>query len=206
MPEALARSPWPGVILFAVLYASDYVLTLVSARLYASRGRHKIVLEGSYELNPVFQKHVDSGRWFSLRWLIGVSSLCLLAAALWWLSELSGGYQLYLFVVGGMLFLQMALHTRHLRNLHLFATALGDDGIRGRIEYPRWVILSSSAFEFLVFAGLYAVAYVVTESVLLLGGTVLCLLAAAKHYILFRRLGVARVGGSLTPIRPPGVK
>jgi hypothetical protein len=184
----LTESPWPSVLLVAVLYSSDYVLTLICARLYQQRGRRTILIEGSFELNPIMQKHVDSGRWFSGRWLIGVGTLCVLFPVLWWLMTDIGWQQGYFLMLGGMVFLQLAVHTRHLRNLFLFVTALGDDGIRGRVEYPRWVVLSMSAFEFLIFAGLYAVSYVLTGSVLFMGGAALCLLMAAKHYGLRRRL------------------
>jgi hypothetical protein len=190
VPEALATSAWPGVTLVALLYSSDYVLTLISARLYHTRVKQKIVIEGSFELNPIFQKHVDSGRWFSGRWLLGFGTVCVLFLALWWLTTDTGLQQLYLFVLGGMVFLQLAVNTRHLRNLFMFTTAFGDDGIRGRVEYPRWVMLSTSAFEFLTFAGLYAIGCLVTGSMLLMGGAVFCVLIAAKHYVLRRAIRV----------------
>jgi hypothetical protein len=163
-------------------------MTLITARLYATRAKQKIVIEGSFELNPLFQQDVDSGRIVSRRWVIGMAVLIALVSVLWYLTRDAGWPQAYLFVVGGMLFLQLAVQTRHLRNWFLFTTALGEDGIRGRIEYPRSVVLSQSAFEFLVFGALYAVAYLATQSVLLLGGTVTCLGIATKQYLLRRQL------------------
>jgi hypothetical protein len=192
--QALTASPWPGVALVALLYSTDYILTLVCARLYQARGRQKIEIEGSFELNPLFQKHVDSGRWFSGRWLLAVVTLCIFFRIVWSLTGDVATERMYLLVLGAMIFGQLAVHTRHLRNLFLFTTALGDDGIRGRLEYPRWVVLSASAFEFLTFAGLYFVAYALTDSVLLLGGAVSCLLLAIKQYVLRRTLRTGVVG------------
>jgi hypothetical protein len=94
-----------------------------------------------------------------------------------------------------MVFQQLAVHTRHLRNLFMFTTGFGDDGVRGHIEYPRWLLLSMSALEFLTFAGLYALAYAATGNILLGGGAVFCLLTAAQHYRVRRRL---RPSGSPT--------
>jgi hypothetical protein len=188
VPEVLLQSPWVGAALAGLLYSSDYVLTLISARLYETRGKERVLFEGSFELNPILQKDVDSGRWFSWKWLLGVGTVCLLFPVLWSLCRQVGWQEVYLFVLGGMLFLQLALHSRHLRNLFLFSTAFGEDGIRGRIEYPRWVMLATSAFEFLTFAGVLGIASLVSGSVMLMGGAAFCLLIAAKHYALRRRV------------------
>src|SRR5258708_24418110 len=48
------------MILWGLLYVSDYALTITCARLY---GRQKtIVFEGSYEITPFFQRDINSLR------------------------------------------------------------------------------------------------------------------------------------------------
>jgi hypothetical protein len=56
------ESLWPGLAFWAVLYISDYYLTLTCARLYQRGVREKIEFEGSYEITPYFQADIDSLR------------------------------------------------------------------------------------------------------------------------------------------------
>lgn len=72
MSHYLFQSLWPTLAFWAVLYISDYVLTVTCARLYRGGIDRNIVFEGSFELNPVFQKDIDSLRWLSPRfiWLL----------------------------------------------------------------------------------------------------------------------------------------
>ncbi|MGH9735597.1 MAG: hypothetical protein ACRD8A_13530 [Candidatus Acidiferrales bacterium] len=72
MSHFLFQSLWPTLAFWAVLYISDYVLTVTCARLYRGGIDRNIVFEGSSELNPVFQKDIDSLRLLSPRfiWLL----------------------------------------------------------------------------------------------------------------------------------------
>jgi hypothetical protein len=56
---------WPGLLLWAAVYSSDYAATILSARLYRAKAKEHLVFEGSYEVTPYFQKDVDSLRWVS---------------------------------------------------------------------------------------------------------------------------------------------
>jgi hypothetical protein len=171
---------WPGAVVWSVLYISDYFLTLTCARLYQAGASEKIVFEGSFELTPFFQKDIDSLRKISPRFLILlVLSNCYLLLV-WWLVGVSQN-ELYQFALGYMILLQLMVHIRHLRNLFLFRAMSRTDGVRGRIEYPRPLLLRMSAFECLTFSGLYFVLFAIVQSYFLLGGTIACLLLAAKH-------------------------
>ncbi len=179
------RSVWPSLIVALALYCLDYALTLVSAKLYHTRVKEKFVVEGSFELNPLFAKDVDAFRSLSPRFFAGMGILGVLLAALWNMTiRIASWPQAFLFVFGGLVFLQAAVQVRHLRNLFFFMAGFGPNGVQGRIEYPRSLVLANSSFEFLTFAGLYGVIAVLTRSWLLLGGAVTCFLMAGKHCIL----------------------
>src|SRR5262249_29585706 len=60
---------WSGLMVWVVLYVSDYSLTLACARLYRQGVCDKIVFEGSFELTPYFQADIDSLRAVSPRFL-----------------------------------------------------------------------------------------------------------------------------------------
>lgn len=165
--------------LWIALYISDYSLTLFCARLYVAGIRDKIVIEGSYELNPFYQKDIDSLRLISPRFVAVLLIMSAFLYALWNLTR-PATPEMYLFVLGMLVGVQLAIHVRHLRNLFTFRAAR-TDAIRGRIEYSRPTSLRISAVEMLSFAGLYFVLFGLTGSWFILGGTLSCLTIAIKH-------------------------
>ena len=64
----LATSPVPGVMLWIILYISDYVLTIYSARGFREIGHFQF--EGSFELTPQFQRDIDALKPVSTRHII----------------------------------------------------------------------------------------------------------------------------------------
>jgi hypothetical protein len=171
---------WPGITLWALLYVSDYTFTIACARMYHAGVRDILVFEGSFELTPLFQRDVDALRTVSLRfilalvWGIGVLGL------LWWLSR-DVWPEAYVFALGAMVLVQLAVHVRHVRNYVLFRRTLAGQGVRGRVEYPRHLMLQLSALELVCFAIVFLAGFLATWSSFLLGGAVGCLVNAAKH-------------------------
>jgi hypothetical protein len=53
---------WPGLTVWCVLYISDYVLTHNARSPVSGWGERELVLEGSYEITPYFQRDIDSLR------------------------------------------------------------------------------------------------------------------------------------------------
>jgi hypothetical protein len=181
--DILRDSVWPGLILWIVLYVSDYMLTIACARLY--RAQDKVAVDGSFELTPMFQADVNALRRVSPRFLI---FLCLSTAFLWvaWYmtSQLPELPEAYAFILGAMVLLELAVHSRHLRNWFLFRRVLKIDRVQGRLTYPRDVMLSASAFELRVFAGLFIVLFLITANWFFVGGAVTCAATASNHAIL----------------------
>ena len=54
----LAQSPWIGIILWIILYISDYYLTIYSARGFRQIGHFKF--EGGPELTPQYEKDIEA--------------------------------------------------------------------------------------------------------------------------------------------------
>ena len=184
MFDILLDSPWAGPLLWAAIYISDYCFTIACARLY--RAQDKVVLEGSFEITPLFQADVNALRRFSPRFLLILFASTGYLFFVRWISGPSSGLRdLYLFVLGVMFLLEATVHMRHLRNWFLFKHAL--PMIQGRVEYPRGIMLKMSAFEVLTFSGLYVALFLATGSVFFLGGALACCVISAKHYRLARR-------------------
>src|SRR5512133_2935631 len=88
----LASNPWYGIILWIVLYTSDYYLTLYSARGFREIGY--IQFEGSFELTPKYQKDIDALKPFSKRHLVALILSSLFLALLWWLTRYNFYFEL----------------------------------------------------------------------------------------------------------------
>lgn len=184
---AFYDGPWLGLVMWAVLYTSDLVFTMTCARLYQHGAREFVVFEGSYEITPYYQSDVDALRLFSPRFFAALAVSCALQATIWFLTmRVLILPDLYLFALGAMVLVELTIHIRHVRNLFLFRTLLAGHGIKGRIEYPRPIMLRLSAMEIVSFAMLYAILFVVTDSWFLLGGAFACLSLAVNHRKLSR--------------------
>ena len=191
MPEFFLNSPWPAVMAWAVLYVSDFLMTLTCARLYHKRGSAKVAFEGSFELNPVFQRDIDSLRYFSPRFL-GLLLLTSSLVALLWVLEASTMPEVYAFFIGAMISIELAIHVRHLTNLYLYGWIIGSDEVRGRLEYARPAILKISAVQILAFSVLFIVLFAFVASPFLAGGAASCALLSGKHWALARKATAAK--------------
>ena len=105
------------MVVWGLLYISDYALTTVCARLY---GRQEtIVFEGSYEIAPFYQRDIDSLRVVSPRFIFILVLTLGGLGFLWILNKSSPAPELWQFVLGVLVGAQLAVHMRHLRNLVL---------------------------------------------------------------------------------------
>jgi hypothetical protein len=188
-------SVWPGLTVWVLLYISDYALTITCARLYLGGVCEKIVLEGSYEITPFFQRDIDSLRLISPRFLamLFVSTLLL---AIVWVFSVQWVPELYVFASGSMILIELTVHIRHLRNLFMFRAIAKSDCVRGRIEYSRPFILQMSSNELFVFSGMYLLLFVFTQSWFVLGGATSCLSNAIKHRRLSRKASSKAAGAA----------
>lgn len=177
---------WLGVTIWALLFISDYSFTIACARLYRRGVNEKIVFEGSFELTPYFQKDIDSLKKFSPRFLFVLVRTVIALSIIWYMTGFLQMPDLYSLVLGALVLLQLAVHKRHLQNFFLFRAILKSDQVRGRIEYPRPLILRQSSFELLAFAGMFALLALCTWSIFILGGALSCAATGAKHWQLSR--------------------
>ena len=176
----LATSPIPGVILWMILYVSDYYLTI-----YAARGFHEIghvQFEGSFELTPQFQMDVDALKPVSRRHILWLALSSLLIVLIWWLTKRLLFFPwTYLLYLGMFLLLEVAVHIRHLRNISLIREIRKNGGVEGEIKYRKWFSYRISASEFYVYSVLFLIFAVLTYSPFFLGGAIMCFGTGFKH-------------------------
>jgi hypothetical protein len=182
--DLLIGTVWAGPLLWALAYLSDNLLTIACARRYQSQ--NKIVFEGSYELTPFYAADVNALRSLSPRFLLALAFSAGYLVLVQRVCAASPSLEpLYLGILGAMLGLQMTVHVRHLRNWFLFTEVI--EHVRGRLEYPRRILLRASAHELGLFASLYVVAFAVSASPFFLGAALACGVLSLNHRLMARR-------------------
>jgi hypothetical protein len=176
----LAESPWPGVILWIILYISDYYLTIYAARGFREIGHFQF--EGSFELTPQYQKDIDALKPVSRLHMILLTLYSLLIVLIWWFTRSFAFFPwTYLFYLGMFLLLEAAVHFRHLRNGSIIRRVRKSGGVEGEIFYRKWFTYRISAAEFYSFSVFFFVIAILNYSAFFLGGAVMCFGTGLKH-------------------------
>lgn len=174
---------WVPLAVWTVIAGSDYAFTLYGARQYHSILKEHIVLEGSFELTPAFQEDVDAQRRVSPRVLRAVLATNAALLAVWALSVMLLGMPLvFAFVAGGAILRSLGVHVRHIRNAALPWFIRRGEGLRGRVEYERWLLLRLSAVELLTLAGFFGLIAWVDGSWSFFGGAAFNLITGLQHW------------------------
>ena len=186
----LATSPVPGVMLWIILYISDYVLTIYSARGFREIGHFQF--EGSFELTPQFQRDIDALKPVSTRHIILLLLYSLLIIFIWWFTkQLLFFPWTYLLYLGMFLLLEVGVHLRHLRNVSLIREIRKGGGVEGQIAYRKWFSYKISASEFYLYSALFLMIAMLTYSPFFLGGAIMCFATAIKHNRLAKQAKVS---------------
>jgi len=187
---------WLIITIWGIIYLSDYYLTLISAKKYRESMQEYIRYEGSFELTPQFQKDIDRLRLFSpqflICWLLSIPLIYLV----WWLSvSVLEQPSFFYFLIGALVLREVAIHLRHIRNLALYTHAKAG-GVKGSIEYSRWLVLKLSAAELLSFCVVYLFFAIFFKSWFFLGGVFGCLAVAFQHWRLSKKASNSVVGNA----------
>lgn len=176
----LASSPWPGVVLWIILYISDYSLTIFCARGFRETGHFQF--EHSFELTPQYQKDIDALKPVSKLHIILLFIYSLLIVFIWWLTKRLLFFPwTYLLYLGMFLLMEVAVHLRHLRNVSLIREIRKNGGVEGEIKYRKWFSYRISASEFYLYSALFLLIAMLTYSPFFLGGAIMCFGTGFKH-------------------------
>lgn len=169
-----------GIILWIILYISDYYLTIYSARGFKEIGLFQF--EGSFELTPQYQKDIDALRPVSRLHILLLFLYSLLILGIWYLFVyFLGLLWAYLLYLGMFLLLEVAVHLRHLRNVFLIREIRKNGGAAGQISYRKWFSYRLSAIELYLYFGLFLIVAALESSPFFLGGAIMCFGNGFKH-------------------------
>jgi hypothetical protein len=174
------------VVLWIVLYISDYFLTIWGAYLYARGASNHFHVEGSYELNPIFEKDINLLRLISPRFLIYLFGSTVLLLIMRGLTRDLPLF--FIFGIGGFLLLESFVQLRHIRNIASLWSMSRDEGVTGRLDYARWFTYRTSAIDALSFAFFLLVVAVLVGSWFLVGGAFSCTVLAIRQGFRSRQL------------------
>lgn len=190
---ALVHIPWLAPLLWAVLYISDYTLTLIGARLYRHGADRHHCISGSYELTPYYQGEIDRLRRISPRFLVmlAVTVLFVMAMRPFLLSTSNHSIELYQFSLGYLILLEIVVHIRHLKNILSFSYMRRSIGVAGQLRVSKGLSYRLSAGELLLFSLAYLLFFLLTDRWFFFGGTLGCLVTSCKHWRLGQRADLA---------------
>jgi hypothetical protein len=183
---------WAVLTLWVLLYISDYLLTIAGAKLHRADPQGHFVFADGYELNPYFAEDVARLRLFSTKFLWA------LALYSGWLALVYAAWTRELFAVswGALIFLELVVHIRHIRNLVLFKTAKDSNAVQGRIGYARWLALRLSGAEMIASGVVLLFVFLITGSLPVAGGALSCAALGIKHIIRSAKLRRVEVASS----------
>jgi hypothetical protein len=181
--DLVTSNVWGALGLWAIVYIADYALTLRGARLYSDPRQTFVRFDGSYELNPVFERDVDARRRLSRRFVILLGVTCALIWLLWRIAQSRIlAPAIFPFWMGVLLLIELPVLLRHLRNIATFRWLLRAPDVRGQIVYPRWFSLRLSAGELAAFTALYLLLSPGPHTAFFLGGAGACAMTAFQHW------------------------
>ncbi len=186
---ALLDAPWLMGLLWLVLHAVDWSLTIRGAKAREALRAKTNQPSTHYELNPLFQSDVARLRYFSRRFLVswlGVAVFFVVAFAAF--SKIARD-PLFVWIVGalvGMLvFTRIVIVIRHLRNLYLFGRLAKKNLTPTPLDARTNLELSAMMLaEGALLLGLPALA---TGEAWSAGGAIGLALLAIKHWVLALR-------------------
>jgi hypothetical protein len=185
LQQILVQQVWLALVIWGIIYLSDYYLTIYTARLYQTHLKKHVIFEGSFELTPAFQKDINALRMVSPRFLALWLLSLVLIFLIWYLSvRVLDVPWLFSFLFGALFLREAAVHLRHLRNVALSGFTQAAGGLKGQLEYSRWLILKLSAVELLSFAGFCFLIFLALGSWFFFGGAISCLYTGVQYWLM----------------------
>jgi hypothetical protein len=201
---------WAAVAILVVVgcFFADYTLTHLGARA-AGRVRDRWRIEGSYEMNPTWERQIDSGRWFGWRVFLVPAALALMLATIRVLAGLLDVYAdpaYFGFAVGAMLLIQAPILVLHALNLETFRLLAEPDAAQGSIVYRRWFGYRQSVVYLVGFAVLWLALWLPSQQAFFLGGVASCAIFARRFAQLAAGARTAAPEVSAVPETFPGTQ
>ena len=183
--DILVGKPWLVAIVWGVLSIFDFAATMLYSKAYREFLSVNITYEGGMEMNPAFEKDVQQLRWFSPRYLVSMLTVALLIVMAGWVFPTLW----FEVLAGAALLLVLITDLRHIENLSTVWFMRSDpDSFKGKIQQSYALSQRRIAVGTFNIGMLYLIVYFLVGRVFFLGGAVICVLFALRHFLLSKRL------------------
>ena len=182
--DILVGKPWLVAVLWGVLSIFDFAATMLYSKAYREFLSANITYEGGMEMNPAFEKDVKQLRWFSPRYLVSMLTVALLIVLAGWVFPTLW----FEILAGAALLLVLITDLRHIENLSTVWFMRSDPtGFKGKIQQSYALSQRRIAVGTFNIGMLYLIVYFLVGRVFFLGGAVICVLFALRHFLLSKR-------------------
>ena len=137
LPVALA--------LWVIVYLFDYFLTLHGNQLRAKYAKAHIGMDGSYELNPYYQREIDANKRVSLRFILMLVLFIVWLIVVWYLADALKAPEVFSAATGYLILMELPILERHVQNISQFNAMKTPGAVVGFITYARWIQMSVGA-------------------------------------------------------------
>jgi hypothetical protein len=182
--DRLVENPWLVALSWAVLSLFDFSATMVFAKAYRDFLSSTLKYERGVEMNPMFEKDVNQLRWFSPRYfiLMPVAAFLIGFAGTWFPPKL------YELLAGTAILLVLVVDLRHIENLSFVWFLKSDpESVKGQIEQSYKLSQRRVAVNAFNTGILYLIVFLLTGRIFFIGGTVVSVLLAFRHFLISRR-------------------
>jgi hypothetical protein len=130
-----------AIVLWVFVYSCDFFLTLYGNQLRTKYAAAHIGMDGSYELNPFFQRDVNANKKASRRFLFMLALFSLWLVFMWVGAQAIRRPEVFSISAGYLLLMEVPILERHVQNVSLF-NAMKTPGVTvGFITRARWTDL-----------------------------------------------------------------
>lgn len=182
--DILVGNPWLVALLWGLLSIFDFSATMLYSKAYREFLSVNITYEGGMEMNPAFEKDVQQLRWFSPRYLVSMLTVALLIVLAGWVFPTLW----FEVLAGAALMLVLITDLRHIENLSTVWFMKSDpDSFKGKIQQSYALSQRRIAVGTFNIGMLYLIVYFLVGRVFFLGGALICVLFALRHFLLSKR-------------------
>ena len=182
--DKLVGNPWLVAVLWGMLSIFDFVATMLYSKAYREFLSATVQYEHGVEMNPNFEKDVGQLRWFSPRFILSMLGVAILLG-------ITGTWMPGLWfeaLAGAALLLVLITDLRHIENLSVVWFLKSDPaGFKGKIEQSYKLSQQRVAVGGFNIGLLYFIVYMLTGRVFFIGGAIISILYAVRHFLLSRR-------------------
>jgi hypothetical protein len=182
--DILVGNPWLVALLWGLLSIFDFSATMLYSKAYREFLSANITYEGGMEMNPAFEKDVQQLRWFSPRYIVSMLTVALLIVLAGWVFPTLW----FEVLAGAAILLVLITDLRHIENLSTVWFMKSDpNSFKGKLQQSYALSQRRIAVGTFNIGMLYLIVYFLVGRIFFLGGAVICVLFALRHFLLSKR-------------------